>query len=140
MLFFLAGLFGFGLLILICGIHGREQERAKAVADPDQIAPAVARSFFATLGAAFDPPQPVDEVLVLTVERRLRRQTAAATRFVEHPSIDSLHDFEDDTLVRPVYSMLDRVQRFLAAERALVHEFVADPSLDRFHGRRALAG
>ncbi len=136
MLLFLAGLLGCGMLILICGIHSREVERADAAPGAAFAAP---RSFFATLAAAFEPPPAADEALVRAVELRLRRQTDAAARFIERPSIERFQDLDDETGPRRGPTLVDRVQRFVAAERSAAVEFVANPSFDRFHGRLAVA-
>jgi hypothetical protein len=132
LVFFLAGLFGCALLILICGVQSREAERAEAAATVVQIVPT--RSFFATLTAAFEPPPHVAAAVIHDVEERLRRQTEAAARYVECPSVGRFHEIVVEPISPPELSLFQRVQRFLDQERALACAFVADPSLDRLHG------
>jgi len=133
LLMFLAGLMGSGLLILICGIREREQERAE---HPELTMPPVPeRSFFATLGAAFEIPPELDPALVRGVEEQLRRQTAVASRFVEQPSIVAFHDVSEEADLETEQSVFQRIQSFLERERILVGEFLIDPSLNRLHGQ-----
>lgn len=133
LLMFLAGLMGSGLLILICGIRDREQERAE---NPELAMPPVReRSFFATLAEAFEIPPEVDPGLLQGVEEHLRRQTAVATRFVDQPSIVAFHDAAEEAELATEQSLFQRIQSFLEQERILVGEFVGDPSLNRLHGQ-----
>lgn len=133
LLMFVAGLMGSGLLILICGVQTREEERAE---DADLgVSPAPERSFFATLSAAFDVPAEVDEAVVESVQQHLRRQAEVATRFVERPSIVAFHDVAEDAVLKTEESLFQRIQSFLERERALAREFVSNPSLARLHGQ-----
>ncbi|GAB4157599.1 MAG: hypothetical protein Fur0037_25480 [Planctomycetota bacterium] len=134
MILFLAGLFGFALVILVCGMQTREQERREMAQEPEVEAPP--RSFFATLADAFEPANPVDDEAVRKVEHQLRLLTAQAHRYVESPSIDRFHDFGGETPVEEE-SIFCRFQRFLQQERQLAGEFVADPSLQRLQTQAA---
>ncbi len=137
LLLFLVGLFGFAMLILVCGIQSRELERGTADQGSMPLAPVPARSFFATLGAAFEVPQDVDESVLRGVEQYLRGQTEVATRFVARPSIDNLHVAGPATAAEPEPASFARIRRFLDREIELVDRFVSDPSYDRFHGQLA---
>lgn len=136
LLLFLAGLFGSALLILVCGLQSRDEERKAAPEAAVALAPE--RSFFATLSEAFEPPPQVAEAVIRSMEQRLRRQTEAANRFVEYPSVARFHDVVEPTTLDE-WPLFQRVQTFLARERALACAFVADPSLDRLHGQLPLA-
>lgn len=131
MLLFLAGLFGFGLLILICGYQSRELERAeKPVLDPALEVPR--RSFFAVISDAFVVPPAVDPALVQGVEQYLREQVELARQFVDQPSMASL---SEGPIVdsRGEVATIVRIQAFLEREMMLAREFVSNPSIDRLH-------
>ncbi|MBI5851549.1 MAG: hypothetical protein HZB39_11085 [Planctomycetes bacterium] len=137
LLLFLVGLFGFAMLILVCGIQSRELERGASDTDSTSLAPAPTRSLFATLDAAFEVPRDVDESVIQGVEQYLRGQTEVATRFVARPSIDSLHVAGPAHVSEPEPASFARIRRFLDRELELVDRFVSDPSYDRFHGQLA---
>lgn len=140
LLLFLAGLMGMGLLIVICGYQGREQERAEAADLARAPELAGASHFFAVPAVVAVPIPAADESLVRDVEKYLRAQRGVAAHFVERPSIDSFHGVRtEEGQVRSEESVFNRIQEFLERERALAAEFVSHPSLDRFHGQLAAA-
>lgn len=138
LLIFLAGLFGSGLLILICGIQSHEAAEEGASERASERAAEPALSFFERIDAAFACPPVPDADVVRDFERHVRKQHEVAARFIQFPSIGRLHEADTEPTESEM-SLFCRIQKYLELERQLVGEFVSDPSLRRLHGRLAAA-
>ena len=132
LLSFLALLFGMMLLILVCGMQTREQERALEVESwPAQAHDALGQpSFFGPLATAQAQPDP--EVL-RSLELHLRTEREAADGFVVEPSLVQLYRDDEEERRSTVESLTGQVERFLGRELAAVSAFVREPSAERLH-------
>ena len=133
LLLFLAFLFGSGLLILISGIHSREQERDEAARPLSSEELLGSPRFFAT--PASSGPRAAElraEGLVARVERYLSEQCSFAEEFVDDPSVEGLHDA---CLAAPpsAETLFRRIEQHLERERAAVARFLSNPSVEYLH-------
>ncbi len=133
-LLFLVFLFGSTLLVLICGMKAKEEERTsvplaeqRALWEPQflsELEPAVAAS----------RSDSVDESLVERFEQFLRSEHQAAGQFVSEPSVEKLYDATSEVVPHRI-PLVEHVERYLRRELSLVAQFISEPSVDRLYGR-----
>jgi hypothetical protein len=135
LILFLGFLFGATLLILVCGIQSRDEERAATGEDLATIELAAVPRYFARPGRAA-PEAPVavvvDESALRSLELFLREEMALAEVFVDDPTLEHLHERSPrerehrETVFR-------HLEGFLRGEDASVSEYVARPSVERLY-------
>lgn len=134
LLLFLAFLFGSALLILVCGIQYREDERSPVlVARPEALR---VRHFLEQLEPAVvaSPSSVVDDVLIDRFEQFLRSERQAATRFVSEPSLANLY-VPAGTWASRRTPLVEQVERYLRKELSQVAQFVSEPSVQKLYGQ-----
>jgi len=134
MLLFFAFLFGFGLLIVVCGYQSREQERAETPSLEDLALQGKPRFFGSADRSAIANPVAVvvDESAIRRLERFLQEEMALAEVFVGEPSVEALHS--TGAAEEPSATLFERLEAYLRREHQAAASFVLDPSVESLYG------
>ena len=135
MLLFLAFLFGFAILILVCGYQSRELEAAEAADSLENLALQGKPRFFGSAGqiAIANPVAViVDESAIQRLECFLQEEMALAEVFVGAPSVEILHATSEQS--EPTASLFERLENYLRREHQAAASFVLNPSVESLYG------